>query len=78
MGESVYEKQKAPVGKENSGVGGFADLKTCSKCGQPSTRMRKCAHCDSELCQECFYEKAHYEQYNAVYDPHKEEFKCHS
>jgi hypothetical protein len=69
MGESVYEKQKAPVAKSNDGVGGFADLKPCSKCGQPSSRLRKCVHCNSDLCQTCFYEKAHYTEYNLAYAP---------
>jgi hypothetical protein len=72
MGQSVYEKQKLPLTAEQDGVRGFADLKSCSKCGQGSQNLRKCAHCDQELCMGCFYEKAHFQEFNKVYDLHKE------
>lgn len=67
MGESVYEKQKAPVAKSNDGVGGFANLKTCSKCGVVARQIRKCEHCNEELCQGCFYEEAHHTEYRLAY-----------
>ena len=67
MSQSTYEKQKAPVAKANDGVGGFADLIVCPKCGLEVNVLRKCAHCDSRMCLPCFYQKAHFEEFSLNY-----------